>query len=166
MTEPIQGIDGKFYDLSLDPDTDDNTLSFIVKPLNLPPTESVHQGASSSTAAVSGPVGHPLVESIHMKAFNDTAGDAHRKTFDEFGLPEGLLRALALLNFRWPSRIQARTIPILLQNPPRNLLGQSQSGTGKTAAFVITMLTRLDLTKSSTQGLVLAPTRELARQIM
>lgn len=76
------------------------------------------------------------------------------------------MRALALLNFRWPSRIQARTIPILLQDPPRNLLGQSQSGTGKTAAFVITMLTRIDLTKGSTQGLVLAPTRELARQIM
>ncbi|CAZ84211.1 unnamed protein product [Tuber melanosporum] len=166
MTEPIQGLDGKFYDLSLDPDTDDNTLSFIVKPLDPPPKESVHQETSSGTAAVSGQAGHPLMGSIHKKAFNDTAGDTHRKTFDEFGLPEALLRALALLNFRWPSRIQARTIPILLQDPPRNLLGQSQSGTGKTAAFVITMLTRLDLTNRSTQGLVLAPTRELARQIV
>ncbi|CUS15578.1 unnamed protein product [Tuber aestivum] len=166
MTEPIQGSDGKFYDLTLDPDTDDNTLSFVVRPLDPPPAMSAHQAVSGGTSAVPGTVDHPMMDSIHKKAFNDTSGDTHRKTFDEFGLPETLLRALALLNFRWPSRIQARAIPILLQDPPRNLLGQSQSGTGKTAAFVITMLTRIDLTKRSTQGLVLAPTRELARQIM
>jgi len=54
----------------------------------------------------------------------------------------------------------------MLQDPPRNMIAQSQSGTGKTAAFAITILTRVDLPDSNTpQALVLAPSRELARQI-
>ncbi|RPA98439.1 DEAD-domain-containing protein [Choiromyces venosus 120613-1] len=167
MAEPILGKDGKFYDLTLDPDADVNTLSFIAKPSDNPPKQpTINQEASNDTTAVHGLLERSMMQSIHSKAFNDTAGDTHRKTFDGFGLPEPLLRALSLLNFRWPSRIQSRTIPVLLGNPPRNLLGQSQSGTGKTAAFVIAMLTRIDVTENSTQGLVLAPTRELARQIM
>ena len=74
------------------------------------------------------------------------------------------------MRFTKPSKIQERALPLLLSNPPMNLIGQSQSGTGKTAAFVLNILTRLD---SSTpemcrtpQALCLAPTRELARQIL
>ena len=69
------------------------------------------------------------------------------------------------MNFRKPSKIQERALPLLLKNPPQNLIGQSQSGTGKTAAFVLNMLSRVDLTTKQPQALVLAPTRELARQI-
>ena len=69
------------------------------------------------------------------------------------------------MNFRKPSKIQERALPLLLMNPPKNLIGQSQSGTGKTAAFVLNMLTRVDLSTIQPQALVLAPTRELARQI-
>ena len=69
------------------------------------------------------------------------------------------------MNFRKPSKIQERALPLLMHNPPQNLIGQSQSGTGKTAAFVLNMLTRVDLETKQPQALVLAPSRELARQI-
>jgi ATP-dependent RNA helicase DDX19/DBP5 len=69
------------------------------------------------------------------------------------------------MSFHKPSKIQERALPLLLQNPPQNLIGQSQSGTGKTAAFVLNMLSRVDLSSKQPQALVLAPTRELARQI-
>jgi ATP-dependent RNA helicase DDX19/DBP5 len=64
------------------------------------------------------------------------------------------------MGFHKPSKIQERALPLLLNNPPTNLIGQSQSGTGKTAAFVLNMLSRVDLTSKQPQALVLAPTRE------
>lgn len=74
------------------------------------------------------------------------------------------------MNFRRPSKVQEKTLPLLLMNPPHNLIGQSQSGTGKTAAFVLNILHRLDLSteqsQKTPQALVLAPSRELARQIV
>jgi len=70
------------------------------------------------------------------------------------------------MNFKKPSKIQERALPLLLKDPPENMIAQSQSGTGKTAAFVITILSRLDYTKPDMpQALCLAPSRELARQI-
>ena len=69
------------------------------------------------------------------------------------------------MSFHKPSKIQERALPLLLMNPPRNLIGQSQSGTGKTAAFTLNMLSRIDLSTDQPQALVLAPTRELAKQI-
>lgn len=73
------------------------------------------------------------------------------------------------MNFRKPSKVQEKTLPLLLMDPPQNLIGQSQSGTGKTAAFVLNILRRLDLSseqaQKTPQALVLAPSRELARQI-
>ena len=77
------------------------------------------------------------------------------------------MKGLYLMNFKRPSKIQEKALPLLLRNPPMNMIGQSQSGTGKTAAFVLTMLTRIDHEKPTTpQALCLAPSRELARQIM
>jgi len=70
------------------------------------------------------------------------------------------------MNFKQPSKIQERALPLLLSDPPTNMIGQSQSGTGKTAAFVLTMLTRVDMSVDNVQALCLAPSRELARQIM
>ncbi|KAI9819716.1 MAG: RNA helicase required for poly(A+) mRNA export [Thelocarpon impressellum] len=90
------------------------------------------------------------------------------KTFEELGgLSPEILKGIYCLNFKKPSKIQERALPLLLANPPQNMIGQSQSGTGKTAAFVLTMLSRLDHTQPTTpQALCLAPSRELARQIM
>lgn len=88
------------------------------------------------------------------------------KSFDELGLHEDLLKGIYSMKFTKPSKIQERALPLLLQNPPRNMIGQSQSGTGKTAAFVLTMLSRIDFSVDKPQAIALAPSRELARQIM
>lgn len=70
------------------------------------------------------------------------------------------------MNFKKPSKIQEKALPILLQDPPRNMIAQSQSGTGKTAAFVIAILSRLNYSMPQVpQALILAPSRELARQL-
>ena len=84
-------------------------------------------------------------------------------TFSDLGLPEPLLRALADVGYESPSPIQAATIPPLLAG--RDVLGQAQTGTGKTAAFALPAMARLDPAQKSPQVLVLAPTRELAIQV-
>ncbi|KAK4985221.1 RNA helicase required for poly(A+) mRNA export [Elasticomyces elasticus] len=88
------------------------------------------------------------------------------KSFAELNLPPELEQGLIAMNFTRPSKIQERALPLLLANPPTNLIAQSQSGTGKTAAFVLNILTRIDRTLPAAQAVVLAPTRELARQIL
>ncbi|KAF1985160.1 DEAD-domain-containing protein [Aulographum hederae CBS 113979] len=88
------------------------------------------------------------------------------KAFEELNLSPEILKGISQLNFRKPSKIQERALPLLLRDPPTNLIGQSQSGTGKTAAFTLNMLSRVDLNLKRPQALVLAPSRELARQIM
>ncbi len=85
------------------------------------------------------------------------------QNFDELGLPEPLLRVLREVGYETPSPIQAQAIPVLLAG--HDLLGQAQTGTGKTAAFALPLLARADLQKSNTQILVLTPTRELAIQV-
>ena len=92
------------------------------------------------------------------------------KDFEELNLRKELLNGIYAMRFSKPSKIQESALPLLLANPPRNLIGQSQSGTGKTAAFVLNILSRLDLStpemRKTPQALVVAPTRELARQII
>ncbi|KAJ3128648.1 RNA helicase required for poly(A+) mRNA export [Nowakowskiella sp. JEL0407] len=87
-------------------------------------------------------------------------------TFEELGLHQDLLKGLYAMGFERPSRIQERALPLLLRNPPVNMIGQSQSGTGKTAAFTLSMLSRIDPNLNSPQALCLAPSRELVIQIM
>lgn len=77
-----------------------------------------------------------------------------------------ILQGLLALNFLKPSKVQGKSLPLMLSDPPRNMLAQSQSGTGKTAAFVTAILSRVDFSKPDVpQALALAPSRELARQI-
>jgi ATP-dependent RNA helicase DeaD len=83
--------------------------------------------------------------------------------FSELGLTEPILEALSAVGYETPSPIQAQTIPLLLAGS--DLLGQAQTGTGKTAAFALPILARLDLKQASPQALVLVPTRELAIQV-
>jgi ATP-dependent RNA helicase DeaD len=84
-------------------------------------------------------------------------------TFADLGLIEPLLRVLTEVGYEAPTPIQAKTIPVLLAG--RDLIGQAQTGTGKTAAFALPILQKLDLTRAEPQALVLAPTRELAIQV-
>ncbi|MEO8607502.1 MAG: DEAD/DEAH box helicase [Chloroflexota bacterium] len=83
--------------------------------------------------------------------------------FDELGLRPELLRAVAELGYDEPTPIQMQAIPALLGG--RDIMGQAQTGTGKTAAFALPMLQGLDLAFNGVQGLVLVPTRELANQV-
>ena len=88
------------------------------------------------------------------------------KTFEQLNLRPEILNGIFSMNFRKPSKIQERALPLLLNDPPINLIGQSQSGTGKTAAFTLNILHRIKLDNPAPQALVLAPSRELARQIL
>jgi len=83
--------------------------------------------------------------------------------FNDLGLPDTLLQALAAVGYESPSPIQAATIPPLLAG--RDVLGQAQTGTGKTAAFALPILAQVDPQPGKPQALVLAPTRELAIQV-
>jgi ATP-dependent RNA helicase DeaD len=84
-------------------------------------------------------------------------------SFNSLGLSTALLKALDELKFEKPSPIQQQTIPLLLEG--KDLIGQAQTGTGKTAAFALPILQKLDLNQNATQALILAPTRELAIQV-
>src|SRR4051794_39195887 len=84
-------------------------------------------------------------------------------SFADLGLDEKVLKALRDVGYEHPSPIQAATIPALLQG--RHVVGLAQTGTGKTAAFALPILSRLDLKQKKPQALVLAPTRELALQV-
>ena len=84
-------------------------------------------------------------------------------SFADLGLSESLLSALDAVGYESPSPIQARMIPHVMEG--RDVVGQAQTGTGKTAAFALPLLSRLDLSLKSPQALVLTPTRELAIQV-
>ncbi len=84
-------------------------------------------------------------------------------TFADLGLAPPVLAALADVGYESPTPIQAATIPVLLAG--QDLLGQAQTGTGKTAAFALPLLSMLDVARREPQVLVLVPTRELAIQV-
>ena len=84
-------------------------------------------------------------------------------SFDQLGLSDAILRAIKDVGYETPSPIQAACIPVLVGGG--DLIGQAQTGTGKTAAFALPLLDRIDPKDSRTQVLVLAPTRELAIQV-
>ena len=84
-------------------------------------------------------------------------------SFDQLGLQKSLLKVLDEVGYETPSAIQAQTIPLILEG--KDVVGQAQTGTGKTAAFALPLLSRLDLQQKDPQVLVLAPTRELAIQV-
>ena len=84
-------------------------------------------------------------------------------SFDQLDLIPALQKVLNDVGYETPSPIQARTIPLLLEG--KDVLGQAQTGTGKTAAFALPLLSNLDLKQKDPQVLVLAPTRELAIQV-
>jgi len=84
-------------------------------------------------------------------------------SFGDLGLSPAVLESLAEVGYESPSPIQAATIPVLLAG--QDMLGQAQTGTGKTAAFALPMLSRIEVRSGPPQGIVLVPTRELAIQV-
>src|SRR5947199_4007401 len=85
------------------------------------------------------------------------------KLFSELGLSPELLKAIDKMGFEQASPIQAEAIPLLMQG--RDVVGQSQTGSGKTAAFAAPAIEKVDLAQRKTQVLILCPTRELAVQV-
>jgi ATP-dependent RNA helicase DeaD len=98
-----------------------------------------------------------------MAREDEESEGAAATTFQDLGLSEPLLRALTEIGYEAPTPIQEKTIPPLLAG--RDLIGQAQTGTGKTAAFAIPILEKIDPSVPEVQALVLAPTRELAIQV-
>ena len=84
-------------------------------------------------------------------------------SFKDLALSEPVLNALETIGYETPSPIQAQIIPFVMAG--RDVLGQAQTGTGKTAAFALPVLTKIDIKQKDPQVLVLAPTRELAIQV-
>ncbi|MEE2644571.1 MAG: DEAD/DEAH box helicase, partial [Myxococcota bacterium] len=84
-------------------------------------------------------------------------------SFSDLGLDEAIQETLSDLGYSTPTPIQTETIPPLLKG--LDLIGQAQTGTGKTAAFLLPIIARLSSEQSAPQALVLTPTRELAIQV-
>ena len=94
---------------------------------------------------------------------NPTLTQEPQGSFDDYKLPPFLREGLRRLKFEQPTPIQALSIPALMEG--RDLIGQSQTGSGKTAAFAIPLLARVQRQSQDLQALVMVPTRELALQV-
>jgi ATP-dependent RNA helicase DeaD len=113
----------------------------------------------------------PLAEEIHAQdsQVEESASQDQENeipsgpTFRDLMLPDDICSALESAGYHTPTDIQAATIPAMLEG--RDVLGQAQTGTGKTAAFALPLLANIDVENPETQVLVLAPTRELANQV-
>jgi ATP-dependent RNA helicase DDX19/DBP5 len=87
------------------------------------------------------------------------------ETFDQLGLSRELLSAVYAMKFVTPSKIQAQALPIILSPQRPNVIGQAHHGSGKTAAFSLGVLSRIDPSYAGPQVLILCPTRELTLQV-
>ncbi|HQU81543.1 MAG TPA: DEAD/DEAH box helicase [Pyrinomonadaceae bacterium] len=96
------------------------------------------------------------IEDLEIEELNDTS-------FAQFGLRGEIIKAINDLGYETPSPIQQKTIPLLLEN--NDIVGQAQTGTGKTAAFALPVLNNIEVKSTEVQALVLTPTRELAIQV-
>ena len=85
-------------------------------------------------------------------------------TFRELGINEHILKAISEMGYEKPSEIQEKSIPLLLENE-KDFVGQAQTGTGKTAAFGIPLIQKIDPKEKTVQAIILTPTRELANQV-
>ncbi|GBF78855.1 DEAD/DEAH box helicase [Aphanothece sacrum] len=84
-------------------------------------------------------------------------------SFQDLGLSEAIVNRLEAIGFDTPTEIQAKAIPLILEG--NDILGQSQTGTGKTAAYSLPILEKIDVKNPNVQALILTPTRELAQQV-
>lgn len=135
----------------------DNATGGVTEPEDVKKSESQDnsQGVNKDTRAANTSEGTGAES-------QDSAND-DSQGFDHLDLPDKILQAVAKVGFTKPSPIQKETIPILMAG--RDVVGLAQTGTGKTAAFALPVLSQLDPQARHPQALVLAPTRELALQV-
>ena len=117
------------------------------------------QGDAVDTAQVTGAAD----TSEDTGAEDKNSANDNPQGFANLGLPDNVQDAVAKVGYTTPSPIQAETIPILMEG--RDVVGLAQTGTGKTAAFALPVLSQIDTNARHPQALVLAPTRELALQV-
>ena len=125
--------------------------------------ESKKDCAESAEAEVQSEETLDPITPLQGDSMDADEGDESLVTFDDLGLIPEVLEAVKKAGYETPSPIQAKAIPALLQGA--NLLGTAQTGTGKTAAFSLPLLSRLQFNGHETSMLVLTPTRELAIQV-
>src|SRR5215213_8241374 len=94
---------------------------------------------------------------------SEPGGPAPITTFADLPIHPAVLQAVAEVGYETPSAVQAATIPAMMDGA--DVVGLAQTGTGKTAAFALPILSKIDTSSKTTQALVLAPTRELALQV-
>lgn len=126
------------------------------------PTTSIVSSAAPQRLAPARPAAAtPTHEPLTLTS--ETAPTADAATFESLGVNPRVIQALARAGITAPTPIQARAIPPLLAG--RDVIGQSRTGSGKTIAFGLPLLEKIDLRQRQTQALILTPTRELATQI-
>ncbi|KAF9563032.1 RNA helicase required for poly(A+) mRNA export [Mortierella alpina] len=106
------------------------------------------------------------IEEVEVQQTDPTSPLYSVKSFEDLNMDENLLKGIYNAKFAKPSKIQEHALPLLLRDPPEHLIAQAESGTGKTASFSLAVLTRLNRDDPSAQALILAPTRELVKQIV
>lgn len=102
---------------------------------------------------------------VEIRRKNDNSPLHSVKSFEQLKIPRNLLRGIYSMGFNTPSKIQETSLPTLMANPPVNMIAQAQSGTGKTASFLLASLSRVNPQEEYPQVLILSPTYELALQI-
>ena len=138
-------------------------------PTEAPAEPAVEPPADAAVAEqpTATPSGTPEVETPEAAAPRAEAPTSEASptgpTFADFGLADPVARAVSDTGYETPSAIQAETIPLIMAG--RDVVGLAQTGTGKTAAFALPVLSLIDPSVRSPQALVLAPTRELAQQV-
>ncbi|PLW21183.1 hypothetical protein PCASD_18794 [Puccinia coronata f. sp. avenae] len=178
MADPTAALDGLVSRLSaLDPAATKENIAQVESlglkpvPVDEPPAEDADAAPEdakkkSKASELLENLSHQVEIKLADQQADPNSPLYSAKSFEDLKLDPALLKGLYRMGFQRPSKIQERALPLLLQNPPRNMIGQSQSGTGKTAAFVLTMLSRVDVSKNCPQAICVCPSRELARQIM
>ncbi|KAK9879617.1 hypothetical protein WA026_006681 [Henosepilachna vigintioctopunctata] len=154
----------------------DTALNSKIGNINLKDETKVNKSNSDEVPDVASPAEVSLLTKIIRKGLVHNKNDIEIqrqnpnsplhsvKTFEALNLNPNLLKGIYDMGFNAPSKIQETALPTLLAEPSQNLIAQSQSGTGKTAAFVLAMLSKVDATLKYPQVLCLSPTYELAIQ--
>lgn len=127
--------------------------------LKLTAFSGLHPNDEKAEVTVTGPVDEDGKTSELLSVFSAA------KSFEDLNLKPELLKGVYEMKFSKPSSIQAQALPIILDAKHPNLIGQAQAGSGKTGAFSLGILSRIDLNKKKPQALVLVPVRELAIQV-
>lgn len=147
----------------------------VIPPPKLPPADGTKDGSKTDEDEYN-PADASLMNKILRTQLVATSADIEVqrsnpqsplysvKSFEELKLTPELLQGVYAMGFNNPSKIQETALPTLLADPPQNMIAQSQSGTGKTAAFVLACLSRINTKCNYPQVLILSPTFELAQQ--